>query len=183
MESALLTGVAAFAATNLDDLVLLVAFFADRTYRPRSVVSGQYAGIGLLYAASVAAAQAAVIVPEGYVRLLGVLPIAIGVKRLFERAEESPDLPRTGMALSVAAVTVANGADNIAVYVPLFATRHAAELAVIGLIFALMTALWCWGAYRLVTHPEWGRAIRARGQRLVPWVLMALGAGILLGVL
>jgi cadmium resistance protein CadD (predicted permease) len=183
LESALLTGVAAFAATNLDDLFLLTAFFADRAYRARSVVAGQYAGIGLLYGASLAAALAAVVVPEGYVRLLGVLPVAIGLKRLFAGAEESQDLPHTGAALSVAAVTLANGADNIAVYVPLFAVRPRAELAVIGVVFALMTALWCWGAYRLVTHPHWGHAIRTRGHRLVPWALIALGAGILLGVL
>ena len=47
----LLIGVAAFAATNLDDLFLLVVFFAIGWGRARDVVLGQYAGIGALFMA------------------------------------------------------------------------------------------------------------------------------------
>ena len=177
----MLTGAVAFAATNLDDLVLLAAFFADRSYRPRSVVAGQYAGIALLYGASAAAAFAAWVIPQGYIALLGLLPIAIGVAKLREASDSKKALPRTGSLFSVAAVTVANGGDNVAVYVPVFATRALADVLIIGAVFAVMTALWCYAASRLVFHPGWGHAIRRHGRRAVPWVLIALGAWILLG--
>jgi cadmium resistance protein CadD (predicted permease) len=176
-----LAAAAAFAATNLDDLVLLAAFFADRSYRPRAVVAGQYAGIGLLYAASLAAAQAALVIPHDYLALLGVLPIAIGVRKLRAASDGDTQIPHTGTMASVAAVTLANGGDNIAVYVPLLVTRPLGDMLLIGGVFFAMTALWCYCALHLVTRPDWGRATRAKGHRLVPWVLIALGLWILLG--
>ena len=39
-------GVVVFATTNIDDILLLAAFFSDRTLRPRAIVIGQFAGIG-----------------------------------------------------------------------------------------------------------------------------------------
>jgi cadmium resistance protein CadD (predicted permease) len=177
LAEALLTGAAAFAATNLDDLVLLTAFFGDRMYRPGSVIAGQYAGIALLYGVSLAA----FVIPQAYAALLGVLPIAIGLKKLFETRAAAAQLPHSGSMLSVATVTVANGGDNIAVYVPLFAAYPKNEVWLIGAVFAAMTALWCYAAWRLVAHPGLGQAIRAHGHRVLPWVLIALGVWILLG--
>jgi cadmium resistance protein CadD (predicted permease) len=181
LAATVVTGATAFAATNLDDLVLLAAFFSDRAYRARSVVAGQYAGIAILYAASVAAALAAWVIPQGYVVFLGLLPIAIGLKKLHDGAAALPDAPGSASMAGVAAVTVANGGDNIAVYVPLFATRAFDQVLTIGAVFSVMTALWCYCAFRLVSHPEWGRAIRAQGERWLPYMLIALGLWILSG--
>jgi cadmium resistance protein CadD (predicted permease) len=55
MESSLaVVGAAAlvFAATNIDDVVLLAAFFGDARLRPRAIVAGQFTGIATLTAAS-----------------------------------------------------------------------------------------------------------------------------------
>jgi len=60
MESALsLIGLAivVFASTNIDDAFVLVGFLADKDFRVRDVVIGQYAGVGALYMASEAAPQ------------------------------------------------------------------------------------------------------------------------------
>ena len=43
-------GVTAFAATNLDDALVLLLFFGDRRYRARHVFIGQAVGVGLLVA-------------------------------------------------------------------------------------------------------------------------------------
>ena len=176
-----LTGAAAFAATNADDLLLLAAFFADRNNRPAAVVLGQYAGIAALFGASVAMALAAAAIPDAALRLLGLLPIAIGVKSLLRPSDAEEKLPQAGRMASVAAVTIANGGDNLAVYVPLFATRSGPELAVIGALFAAMTALWCYAAARLVSQPALGRRLRSQAHRWVPWLLIALGVAILAG--
>jgi cadmium resistance protein CadD (predicted permease) len=175
-----LTGVAAFAATNVDDLFLLVAFFGDRSFRPRHVLAGQFAGIAALYGASAAAALVALVFPPEWLSLLGLVPIALGAKQLRGRAEQKAELPASSGILGVAAVTVANGGDNIGVYAPLFANSTAYSVALTGLVFAAMTALWCYAAYRLVSHPGLGAAIRRSGSRAVPFVLIALGVWILL---
>ena len=44
--------IALFASTNLDDILLLVGFFADPTFRDRDIVIGQYAGIAALFGVS-----------------------------------------------------------------------------------------------------------------------------------
>jgi cadmium resistance protein CadD (predicted permease) len=76
MESLLaLTGVAIvlFPSTNVDDVFVLVGFFVDKRFRTLDTVLGQYVGITTLFGASVA-----------YIGLLGVIPILISGKKLFE---------------------------------------------------------------------------------------------------
>src|SRR5687767_14157349 len=120
---------AAFAAINIDDLLLVSACFADPSVRRRDIVLGQFLGIGLLVAASARAAVAALVIPEGWTAPLGAIPLGLGSQRWWTtRGESSPAReharePRArSQWLSIAAVTVANGGDNLAVYIPLFAS-------------------------------------------------------------
>ena len=45
-----------FASTNMDDIFILVGFFADRRYSSRDVVVGQFGGIAVLFGVSLAGA-------------------------------------------------------------------------------------------------------------------------------
>jgi cadmium resistance protein CadD (predicted permease) len=187
-------GVVVFASTNVDDIFLLSAFFADPHLRPRSVVAGQFLGIGALVTASAVAALAAVVIPPGWSSLLGLVPLWLGVRRLYAlrratRASPGTDIQteerrteqRTGsQALAVAGVTIANGGDNLGVYIPLFASATGA-IPVYAAIFAVMTALWCWIGYRLVRNRWVGERLRRYGHLLLPYVLIALGLYILSG--
>ena len=75
--------VVVFASTNMDDIFLLAAFFSDPRLSARSVVLGQFLGIGALVAASVKVAWASLAVPEGYTALLGAVPLALGLRKLW----------------------------------------------------------------------------------------------------
>jgi cadmium resistance protein CadD (predicted permease) len=177
-----IAAVAAFAATNVDDLFLLVAWFAAGRYRPGDIVLGQYLGIGALFAASLAAAVLAWSVPLQYLAWLGVLPILVGLGMLLRgEGQEKPVPPASGV-VAVTSVTIANGADNLGVYIPLFATSRGTEIAVMAAAFAAMTALWCVAARWLVLHPAAALPVRRHGPRLVPYVLIALGFWILAGL-
>ena len=190
-------GVVVFVSTNLDDIFLLSAFFADPGLRPRSVVGGQFLGIGALTAASALAALAALVIPEGWTALLGIVPLVLGVRGLVAlrrgadadadageariRAPERSAGRRTrSQALAVAGVTVANGGDNLGVYIPLFANAPAA-IPVYAAIFAAMTAVWCWMGYLLVNNRWAGAPLRRYGHVVLPFVLIALGLYILSG--
>ena len=178
-----------FASTNVDDVFVLLGFFADRAYRAREVVAGQYLGIGALYGASAVASLASLVIPAAYIGLLGLAPIAIGVRKLLSRSMRRGDEEKatshksgggtSGRVLSVAAVTVANGGDNISIYTPFFAGRSGSDVVVAGLVFAALTGLWCGLAYRMVRHPRLGAPIRHYAPRLVPLVLVGLGVMIL----
>jgi len=176
-----------FASTNVDDIFVLVAFFSDRRFRPRDIVAGQFVGMGLLVAISGIGSMLAVLVSPRYVGLLGVFPILLGVVQLFRRggpseSEEHPSRPARGgfgRVLTVALVTVANGGDNIGVYVPVFATRTRAELAAMMVVFVGLTAVWCAAGYHLVNHPRFGQPLRRHAGRITPFVFIALGLLIL----
>lgn len=177
-----------FVATDVDDLFLLVALFADPRFSAREVVIGQFLGIGALYGASVVASLVSVVVAGEYVGLLGLVPIGMGLAQLWrwgrddraaEDGERPPDSVGRWKALSVAAVTIANGGDNIAVYTPLLAARSGAEIAVFGIVFAALTAAWCIAARWIVSHPALRSPIDRYGHRVVPFVLIALGVLIL----
>lgn len=173
---------AAYAATNVDGLLLAAALFADSRYRARDVVLGTFAGIGALYGASVAASLVALVIAPAHIALLGLVPLGIGVKQLWERTGESA-APRghTGV-LGVAGINIAMGADNIGVYTPLFAAAPAHAVALYGAVFAVLTAALCYGALKLVSHPAAGAPIRRYGRRVMPYVLIALGVWILAGL-
>ena|SRR5688572_27024386 len=179
LAGVVLAGAAAFAATNVDDLLLLTAFFAAGTYRARDVVLGQYAGIGLLFAASAAASLISLVIPASHLSLLGLLPMLIGLQQLFGKSVPEQTVPASSGLLSVAAVTVANGGDNIGVYAPLFATSSAQAIAAMGAVFAAMTALWCLAARWLVLHPAAAPPIRRYGPKVMPLVLIGIGLLIL----
>ena len=170
-----------FASTDIDDLLLLVVLFADSRLRTRQIVAGQFLGVFALFAASLVLAQTAQAIPREYVGLAGLLPIGIGVRKLWADGEEAITeraRPFGGVAL-VAASTLANGGDNIGVYTPVFAVRGAGDIAVFAVVFALMTALWLALARALVRHPALGVPIRRYGPVAVPLALIGLGISVL----
>ena len=84
-----------FASTNIDDIFVLLGFLADPHFRLRNVAIDQYIGIGALVVVSVVASLISLILAAEYVGLLGILPVLIGVTKLFaplkvDGSEEGP---------------------------------------------------------------------------------------------
>lgn len=173
-----------FASTNVDDLFVLVGFLADPRYETRQVVLGQYLGVATLVAVSLAASLALVFLAPAFVGLLGLLPIGIGTKKLIDEwrsrgAEEEALKVRPGSSLAVAAVTIANGGDNIGTYTPVFATSSATEIAILIVVFAIMVAIWLWFSHWLVNHRTLGAPLRRYGHIVTPIMLIGIGFYIL----
>jgi cadmium resistance protein CadD (predicted permease) len=151
---ALLTAsITTFAATNVDDAFLLTLVFARRI-STRRIVAGQYLGFGAIILPSLAGVWAALAIPHRWIRLLGLVPLVIGVRHLLRtrRAErETLHLSGSGV-LSIAFVTLSNGADNIGVYVPFFVSGRP-YLWLILSVYAVMVAIWCWVGRWLGKHP------------------------------
>ena len=179
-------GSALFVATNIDDIFLLLALFADPRVRARQIVAGQLFGMTLLVVASVAGSALAVALASKYVSLLGLAPLGIGIAQLVRRREkpdaEAPNLRGAGKILAVASITVANGGDNLAIYVPVYASHSHAEQFVLSATFLTLTGVWCWLGHALVHHPTLGAPIRRYAAPATPYVLVALGLYILSGL-
>lgn len=183
--SALGVGVVVFASTNIDDVLLLSAFFSDPSFTPRQIVIGQLLGVGALVLASTACALLAFVVPEGWIGLLGFAPLLLGLRGLWALRHEAdavsherkPEASRSRW-LAVAGVTIANGGDNLGVYIPLF-SRAPRLIPVYAAVFTVMTGVWCMLGYVLVNNPLLGAKIRRYGRVALPFVLIGLGLWIL----
>lgn len=193
--TAVSTGMTAFTATNLDDILILLLFFSqvNAVFRRRHIVFGQYLGFTALVFVSLPGFFGRLIFPPDWIGMLGLLPIAIGLSRLLnpdtEDSEAEAELEQSEKSFfssflspqtySVAAVTVANGGDNIGIYVPLFASNTLESLAVILAVFFAMVGVWCYAAYRLIQMRAIADTLTRYGNQLVPFVLIGLGIAIL----
>ncbi|AFZ24902.1 putative permease, cadmium resistance protein [Cylindrospermum stagnale PCC 7417] len=192
-------GIIAFAATNIDDLIILLLFFSqiDANFRRRHIFIGQYLGFATIIIASLPGYFGGLIIQRELIGLLGLLPIAIGIKQLLHRKPENTEVqtvttdfkqsshpnPILSFILSilhpqtykVAAVTLANGGDNIGIYIPLFAGHDLTSLGVILSVFFFMVGVWCAIAYLLTRQPSIANVLSRYGKAVVPFVLIGLG--------
>lgn len=178
-----------FVATNLDDLVVLMVFFG-RARGNRSattkVVAGQYLGFVAILVVSVLGALGAQLLPAGVIAYFGLVPILIGIRAAWMawRHDDDDDGDiggRAGMGIAtVAAVTFANGGDNIGVYVPVFAVAGPSGMPAYVIIFLLGLGLWCWLSQRLAAHPAVAQVLERWEHVLLPVVLIGIGMAILI---
>jgi cadmium resistance protein CadD (predicted permease) len=96
-------------------------------------------------------------------------------------AEHAVERASHSQAMAVAAVTIANGGDNLGIYIPLFATQMRL-VPVYAAVFAVMTGVWCAAGYALVRNLWIGKRVSRMGHVALPYVLMALGVYILSGI-
>jgi cadmium resistance protein CadD (predicted permease) len=167
-------GVAAFVATNIDDIFILMMFFSSLTFPVRQVILGQFMGIGLLIVISALGSLITLVIPTYVIGLMGIAPIAIGIKNLIEIRKKNKSPSRQVVEnkknksslsfLEVAAVTLSNGGDNIGVYVPLFSKYNSiSQITTLTAVFIAMTAVWCISLYYFVNHPTVASRIRYIG--------------------
>jgi len=209
-----LAAIGVFAATNVDDLVVITVLFlaarttATSTATPRATTNtertaaapvatattapattarrlhrwhvwvGQYVGIGALVAISVAAAAGLRLVPDRWVGLLGAIPFGLGLVGLV-RAWRDPDgdeppVMASGL-VSVTALAIANGGDNVAVYAPAFRAIGWSGTAISIVVFAVCLGAMCAAGDWLGASRPIVALVERWGRWLVPLVFMVIG--------
>ena len=74
-------------------------------------------------------------------------------EQLADGTEEITPSFLTPKIYTVAAITVANGSDDISIYIPLFSSTQLENFLIIIGLFFLLLAIWCYAAYQL-THQQ-----------------------------
>lgn len=176
-----------FVGTSIEDFFGLTALFMSSrtTGRPRSwqIVTGWYTGMGFLVIVSAAAALGLVFVPQDWAGLLGLVPLAIGAVKLSGtiravRATGKGTQVQPIFAtrvVSIAALAISNGGDNIGVYVPTFRAIGPAQSAVMVAVFALCLGAWCFLASVLGSHKKVTAIISPYGKWIIPVVYLTVG--------
>lgn len=158
----------AFATTNIDDIFILLVLFSQvrtevirkegRAVREKAtrkklyIVIGQYLGFSMIIFLSIIGSLSSFFIPVSW-GLLGLVPIYMGVKGLLSlRSYKSNEVIDnvTVSLFKVASITLANGADNISIYIPMFASPTLETNIVTLVIFFSMIAIWCFISYKLI---------------------------------
>lgn len=186
MSAVFWESIIAYIATNIDDIFILIFLYAGASERSAlgKIMLGKYIGIYVILGISFLATLGLSLIPEEYIHFLGIIPILLGIKAYWdEKKQDSSDNAekgvRTSFILSAAIITIANSADNIGVYVPLFARYTLPQMLVTTVVFAVMTFLWCVLGEKIASLPPIQNAIQKYKHIATPIVYIFLGIYIL----
>ena len=178
-----------FLVTNIDDIIVLSLFFArgaGQRGTTAKIVVGQYLGFGGILLASLAVTfGAGLLLPDAAIPYFGLIPLLLGVYAAWqvwrhggdEDDDSAADKPFS--ALAVAAVTFANGGDNIGVYVPVFLTVGTGALVAYCVVFLALVAVLVVAAKFVATRRPIAEVLERWEHILFPLVLIVLGLVIL----
>jgi cadmium resistance protein CadD (predicted permease) len=175
-----------FAATNIDNLALLVSWFLTGRVRRKQILGGYLLGMFAVLLLACAFGLGANLVPIRYVGYLGVIPIGLGLRELYaisRRKGERLPAPSTeslkAIPVSIAATQLANGVDTVLVFGPLLAdSKLGVDLIMIG-GFVAMTFVWFALAGFLEVHAARLTLLERYGHWVAPIVLILVGLYIL----
>ncbi len=176
---------AAFASTNVDNGLMAAAqVAAARRDRVRRIVWGQLTGSLAVALVALAVAVALFEVADRYIGLLGLVPIAYGVRDLValrdpERRSGHWTRSAGGGFFAALAVAVGTSGDNLAVYIPTLRQVGAAGKAVTLGVFAALEVVLCLFAVLAGRHPATLRTLDRVGVFAAPLLYIAIGIVVL----
>ncbi|MBR4879943.1 MAG: cadmium resistance transporter [Clostridia bacterium] len=169
--------VIAYVSTNIDDIFLLTLLFTS-VVRKRDVFLGHLAGILALALVSYLGAYSLAPLLSEYAFLLGIVPILLGIKAIFDKDDDDDHISGGGI-ISVLLLTLSAGGDNVGIYLPLFMGMNMISFIITLLVFAVMAVLWCVLAMKLSDLPSLRRIIDKYKGIIVPVVFILLGISII----
>ncbi|MAS54747.1 cadmium resistance transporter [Nocardioides sp.] len=187
--SSALQAVGLFLVTNIDDIIVLSLFFArgaGQRGTTTKIVVGQYLGFGGILLASVAVTfGAGLFLPDDAIPYFGLIPLLLGAFaawQVWRNGDDDDDTVanKPVSALTVAAVTFANGGDNIGVYVPVFLAVGTAALVAFCVVFLTLVVVLVLAAKFVATRKPIAEVLERWEHILFPLVLIVLGFVILI---
>ena len=187
---------AAFVGTNIDNCVVTMALVAGAPLeRAHRIAAGQVIGFAVLVAGAAAAAAVLFEFSAAVVGLLGLVPLALGLRGLVALARPQPgeedqevkgrgrkrrplrpEERAVGRSLTAAAlVTISAGGDNLAAYIPLFRVGGATNVGAILAVFVVGEVLVTWIVLVGGRHPRARSVMLRLGHLAVPILLCCIG--------
>ncbi|WP_242258799.1 CadD family cadmium resistance transporter [Streptococcus thoraltensis] len=191
MFQTLFSALAVFISTSIDYVVLLLIVFASLGRKQfLKVLIGQYIGISLLVIVSLVIAYLFHFIPEDWmIGLLGLIPIALGIRFAMIDKEENDDETEEVMAqlyqgkylaVTVISLTLAAGGDNLGVYIPYFSGMSSQEVSLVILVFIVAIFILNWLTYQVAATSLMSRIVENLEKWFLPLVFIGLGIYILI---
>lgn len=181
----IISAIATFVSTSIDYLFILVILYSQKKNHQRSgrILAGQYLGLSILILVSLIAAFAIHLIPQDWVvGSLGLVPLFLGIRASVhpESEDEEDEVISSSqkygsLVISVAAITIASGGDNLGIYIPYFTTLQPFKIGIVILIFAVLTFLLDFASKKISHIKLIGETIEKYERIIVPVVFIALG--------
>ncbi|MCM0599069.1 cadmium resistance transporter [Periweissella fabalis] len=180
-----------FISTNLDDLVILLLLNEEiikHRLRVQELVYGQLIGMAILVLTSWLLSMGLSYVAPSLMQWLGIVPILMGLKMLITNlhAAKTTD-PAVNIqtkpwrnVLAITALTLAGGADNLAIYIPVLQQQTLAQAMLMIGVFMPLTVGWIYLSVLIAQIPPIKWVLTKYTDKLVPIVFMLLGVLLLL---
>lgn len=174
----------AFIGTNLDNLILLVAFYSRYHKRSQTVTAGYVSGMLLIGIIFFLIGKSGDFIPVNYLGLLGIVPIIIGMTgliQLFRPATvdsiAAPALAQQQKAVffAVLMTQLGNGADTIITFSVLLADSTDKIDLIILPAFLAMVMLFTMLARYSLKHPRFSSFLDRFGRYITPVILILVG--------
>jgi cadmium resistance protein CadD (predicted permease) len=176
----------AYAATNFDNLAILVALLSRFRNHAAWVVAGHLLVVAITATLAFGIGEAAGRMPVRYVGFLGAIPLAIGLYwayRLWRPADATAGPVRTVDGGSVLFTTVtslaANGVDSLLSLAVVFADTASRYDAIAFATVMLAAVLLAVFAFLALKHRRLGPLVEHYASRLAPVVMIAVGCYVL----
>lgn len=188
--TSVLQAIGLFAATNIDDIIVLSLFFArgaGQRGTTARILAGQYLGFaGILVAAILVTTGAGAFLPPAAIPYFGLIPLGLGLWAAWQAwrgdGDDDDEAKVAGKKVgvwTVAGVTFANGGDNIGVYTPVFLSVEPLAVVAYCVIFLALVAVLVALARFVATRPPIAEVLERFEHILFPIVLIGLGIVIL----
>lgn len=183
MVKTILTAVIIYLATSIDEIPVLFMLYSKSTNKGKgkSITGAYFAGTFLLVAVGLLCSYGLVQIPAKWIiGFIGLIPLAMGIKILIrgdDDEEEAADRAsrRKSLWAQVLVITVALGADDLGVYIPLFTTLTLWQFFQMLIVFIIGTAVLCLISYRLTHIEKLTGFIEKQERYIVGIVFIAVG--------
>ncbi|MEJ6401084.1 cadmium resistance transporter [Nicoliella lavandulae] len=191
MFNSIMTGITAYISTGIDYILILmtVLAFNQTTTERIKVYWGDLIGTIVLVATSLALSFSAKLIPADWILgLLGIIPIIIGIIILTKLGDEDEHeqvvkrLSKRHLVLNVAIITITTcGADNIGIYVPIFAQINQwHSLLIILVTFLIMLTVFFGLALLFINIPIVAKLLDRYGDIFTAIVYIGIGLFIMI---
>jgi cadmium resistance protein CadD (predicted permease) len=173
---------AGFVATNIDNLLILVALLATGNSRWPVLAGYGAAAATVLVICLLGGALGGLLKPD-WVGYLGVIPVLLGLQlgfRNWRGAPVAPTAPGGGAAGTAFVLTLSNSGDSLALFLPLLAETERESAMLLVALYLLLVLSWARLARRLAGRAGVVDLLSRHSRWLLPVVMIAVGSYVLL---
>ncbi len=169
-----------YAATNIDNLLIMASLGAGRASRGQLVAGFVVASGAVLIVASMAMFIDRV-VPAALLGYVGFVPLSIGAYLLLFANAQADDntTSRATTWPAIAGVLLANSGDTVFALGPLFAESGSAARLGLSIGFALIATVWLVLIVNVSQRVARSETLGRLGHRIAPWMMILVGLYIL----